>query len=190
MPPHGTPDPIVTPDAAMMMTWQVPFNLLNYYTGASGRFGAHHVLVAHLFTLPMCFMWTGVGGAILKYRQIDRNEVSDDLYLPFIWSGFAVTLIFLCCSTVGCLVYARRAGRSSGFGSSTNRVNSLTPGGVRPLLLSTFLPSYPPAFLPSYLPTLLPSYPPTILPSMYGRSSQASLASTQACKAAAFSNLP
>lgn len=152
----------------------VPFNLLNYYTGACGRFQLKHVLVGHLFTLPMSFcmvclpepaatlawpaarmahprllaratpmasgsrhshgrwlaLWwqVGVGGAILKWRRIDRNEISDEQYAPFIWAGFAVTLVFVLGATVSFIMYARR--QAKGPVMTTSRGPPISADGV------------------------------------------------------------
>ena len=109
----------------------VPFNLLNYYAGASGRFKMLDVLVAHIFTAPMTFMWVGVGGAILKWRLIDRHEASEETYMPFIWAGFSVTLAFIIISTGFLLFYARRTARASARHGVMNATNA-TEGTISP----------------------------------------------------------
>ena len=59
----------------------VPFNVCNYWIGACGRFTALHVVLGHLCTIPLSFVWVGVGGAILKARLVARLEA--------IWAGYA-----------------------------------------------------------------------------------------------------
>jgi uncharacterized membrane protein YdjX (TVP38/TMEM64 family) len=86
-----------------------PFPLLNYYAGACGRFELRHVAAAHLATLPYHFCFVGVGGAILKWRLMDRGEASVNRYAPFVWSGFSVTFVLLLLSTALVVNYARRA---------------------------------------------------------------------------------
>jgi len=70
----------------------VPYNLLNYYIGASYRFTFGQASLAFLCTLPLCFTWVGVGGAIVKFRLVERGEISSDKYLPFIWSGIGCAI--------------------------------------------------------------------------------------------------
>ena len=39
----------------------VPFNLLNYYVGATYRFTLWHNLASLLFVFPGCVVWAGIG---------------------------------------------------------------------------------------------------------------------------------
>lgn len=59
----------------------------------TGRFKTHHVIIGHLFTAPLSFMFVGLGGAIVKYRMVMRGEASQDLYMPFIWAGLILTIV-------------------------------------------------------------------------------------------------
>ena len=55
----------------LMRLWPLmPYFLFNYYAGASYRFALWHNAVSLLFTIPSCFIWTGIGGAWIKYKLI------------------------------------------------------------------------------------------------------------------------
>ena len=139
----------------------IPFNLLNYYAGACGRFSLRHVFVAHIFTAPAIFMWVGTGGAILKFRLVARGEASDERYLPFIWAGFSTTLVFMIASTVygACVVKKTASAADDGEFSvpappkTTTRsysnvvLSGIEVGGVNPPP-----PPPPPATTPGGLP--------------------------------------
>jgi len=103
----------------------VPFNLANYYMGACGRFGYRHVAASHIATLPEAFLWTGVGGAILKFRLVDRGETDRERYMPFVWAGFSVTIVVLLFQVIFVCFYVRRTVKrdSSSGGAATSSVD-------------------------------------------------------------------
>ena len=50
----------------------------------------------------------GIGGAILKYRLVDRGEADKDTYLPWIWTGFSLSITFFLGMTALVYVSFRR----------------------------------------------------------------------------------
>merc|ERR1719197_2315378 len=73
----------------------VPYNLLNYYIGASYRFTFDQACMAFVCTLPLAFVWVGIGGAIVKFRLVERGEISSDKYMPFVWSGISCAIVLI-----------------------------------------------------------------------------------------------
>ena len=86
----------------------VPYNVLNYYVGASGRFTMKHVVVGHIFTAPMSFMFIGVGGAIVTLRMVLRGEASPDYFLPFIITGLSVAGSLFIIEGIAFVIFSRR----------------------------------------------------------------------------------
>jgi len=86
----------------------VPFNFLNYYVGASGRFTLKHVFIGHIFTIPLSFTWVGIGGAIVKFRMVQRGEIDEDTYLPFIWGGLGVTIALVLVQAGAVILWSKK----------------------------------------------------------------------------------
>ena len=51
----------------------VPFNLLNFYVGATYRFKLWHNLVSLVFIFPGCIVWAGIGAAWHKLDLIEMG---------------------------------------------------------------------------------------------------------------------
>ena len=80
----------------LLRLWPLmPFFLFNYYVGASYRFRGWHNAVSLLFTIPSCFIWTGIGGAWIKYNLITWRLVAQADYWSWIWAGIAVTIVLV-----------------------------------------------------------------------------------------------
>ena len=84
------------------------------------------MIVAHLGTLPMSFMWVAVGGAILTFRLVQRGEAEDARYdaSPFIWTFFSITLTIIIVESLLVFFFCRRASKAkrqadAGIGDKT-----------------------------------------------------------------------
>jgi len=102
----------------------VPYNVLNYYVGASYRFSFRQASIAYLCTLPLSFTWVGIGGAILKFRLVERGEISSEKYLPYIWTGIgcSIALVVVVIGGVGYKLYLKAGEPAVSPSTSTSKV--------------------------------------------------------------------
>ena len=87
----------------------VPFNLFNYYVGATYRFKLWHNLVSLLFIFPGCIIWAGIGAAWNKYDLIQWGSAQPAQYLVSIWTGVGVTIGLMVLLSAGSCFVLRRA---------------------------------------------------------------------------------
>jgi len=100
----------------------VPCALLNYYVGACDRFTFPQAAISFFTWSPLAYLWVGLGGAVLKYRLVERGEIDSGKYLPFIWAGFSLALTFMILSAV--VVYCTFARATKGPTSTASALSS------------------------------------------------------------------
>ena len=76
---------------------------------------------------PTHLRYVGIGGAILKYRLVDRGEADKDTYLPWIWTGFSLSITFFLGMTA--LVYVSFRRFHAGTTASPAQITMSTTGG-------------------------------------------------------------
>ncbi len=108
----------------------VPFTPLNLYCGATDRFTFQQFSATFLAFMPLAFMYTGIGGAILKYRLIDRGLADPERYLGFIWTGFSLAIVFtLAMAGLTYYTYTRVVQAAPAGGASASTITLTTTGG-------------------------------------------------------------
>ena len=73
----------------------VPFNVFNYYVGATFRFTIWHNCASLLATFPGCVIWTGIGAAWHKSDLISWGQAQPKQYVASIWTGISLTIVFV-----------------------------------------------------------------------------------------------
>ena len=73
----------------------VPFNVFNYYVGATYRFTIWHNCLSLLATFPACIIWTGIGAAWHKSDLISWGQAQPKTYVASIWTGISLTIVFV-----------------------------------------------------------------------------------------------
>ena len=91
----------------------VPFNVLNYYVGATYRFTIWHNCVSLLATFPGCIIWTGIGAAWHKSDLISWGQAQSKHYVASIWTGISVTIVFVVLGSASAFYVLWRAEKSA-----------------------------------------------------------------------------
>lgn len=118
--------------ALLRSTPLIPFNLLNYYVGACGRFKVYHVLVGHIFTIPLSFMFVGVGGAIHKLVLVGRGQADSYFYEPMIWTGLSLTIALFVLQALFFLFFTNKTIQKAKGGALVRNVDVADAGGPPP----------------------------------------------------------
>jgi len=106
----------------------VPFTPLNYYCGASDRFTFGQFTATFLAFTPLAFMYVGIGGAILHIRLIDRGEADPGQYMPFIWTGFSLAIVFTL-SMAAAVYFSYKKVKKGAGGVAASTITLTTTGG-------------------------------------------------------------
>jgi len=109
----------------------VPFSPFNFYCGATDRFTFGQFCATFPAFMPLAFMWTGIGGAILKYRLVDRGLADGGEYLGFIWTGFSLSIVFMIAMAAVVYFSYNRVAKSgmTRSGAKTSAITLTTTGG-------------------------------------------------------------
>jgi len=108
----------------------VPFNLLNYYVGATYRFKLWHNVLSLVFIFPGCIIWAGIGAAWHKLDLISWGYAQPQRYLASIWTGIGLTIAFTLLGAMGACFVLRRAELGARDTPETDANTPLAEGGV------------------------------------------------------------